>query len=61
VFLFHTGEDKDTRTIAYFEPRTGDGAVGMASSPEGMGAIIDVLTMLDGQNPIVAAFRQNTP
>lgn len=57
IFFFHSGEDKDTRTIAYFEPATGDGAVGMASSPVGMGAVIDVLATLDPENPIVKAFQ----
>ena len=57
VFLLHTGEDWDARAMAYFNPETRDGAVAMASSAEGMKTMIDLLSTLDPDNPIVVAFK----
>ncbi len=57
VFLLHTGEDWDARAMAYCNPATRDGAVATASSTDGMKTMIDLLSALDPENPIVVAFR----
>lgn len=57
VILLYTGEDWDARAMAYFNPETRDGAVAMASSADGMKTMIDLLSALDPENPIVVAFK----